>query len=245
MVFYTPMDMIRQLMAYEEKLGLEFDGKQVEDCIIEVQENCPHIYSNEELKGMCRENLKSIQEKYGFRGVRVWFHNAKKNLLLKDLARDEDGWGGNDLIERKYYKLIPHIWGYHNSLMFESDYFLNVMLYFKILEDVFKEMYGSLLEKDIIGYNCNELYHIVKTVHLSHYDKDVITALLPTILFYLEGYGCKYYLGLDLTIVENLEELYLHLAEENYDEDAFTGFTIFHSNDGVGVPYIVIEIDWS
>lgn len=238
MVFYTPMDLIRQLMAYEEALGLEFDGKLIDDCIVEVQENCPHIYSNQELKVMCKENLEKIQEVYGFRGLRVWYHSARKNLMLKDLCRDEDGWGGNDMIERKYYRLIPHIWEYHNkNLMFSTDYFLNVMLYYQMLEDVFKEMYGSLLEMDMIDHQCNELYHMLKTIHLAHYNIDVVESLLPNITDYLTFYNCKYYLGLDLTNVENLEDLYLHLAEENYDEDAFNGFTIFHSNDGWGNTY--------
>ncbi len=235
MVFYSPMDLISQLMDYEKALGLEFDGKMIDDCIVEVQENCPHIYTNQELKSMCKENLARIQEEYGFRGLRVWYHSARKNLMLKDLCRDEDGWGGDDMIERKYYRLIPHIWEYHNkNLMFSTDYFLNVMLYYKMLEDVFKETYGSLLEMDIIDHECNELYHMMKTVHLAHYDVDVVKALLPTIQLYLEGYNCKYYLSLDLTGEENLQELYLHLAEENYDEDAYGGFTIFHSNDGWG-----------
>ena len=116
MVFYSPMDLISQLMNYEKALGLEFDGKMIDDCIVEVQENCPHIYTNQDLKSMCKENLARIQEEYGFRGLRVWYHSARKNLMLKDLCRDEDGWGGDDMIERKYYRYegqnqirpIPH-----------------------------------------------------------------------------------------------------------------------------------------
>ena len=234
MVFYTPMDMIKQLMAYEKALGLEFDGKKVDDCITEVQDNCPHIFSDDELKGMCRNNLLEIQKKYGYRGVRVWFHNAKKNLMLKSLMRDEDGFGGDDPIERKYHKLIPDVWKFHNSLLFESDYFLNTMLYYRMLEEVYWEMYGSLMEMDYIDHKCNELYHIMKTVHMAYYDVDVVKSLLPTIRNYLIYYNCQYYLSLDLTETVNLEELYLHLAEENFDSDAYEGFTIFHSNDGWG-----------
>lgn len=234
MVFYSPMDMIRQLMAYEEALGLEFDGKKIDDCIHEVQENCPHIYTEEELKRMCKENLLAIQKEYGYRGVRVWFHNAKKNLMLKNLMRDEDGWGGDDPIERKYFKLIPHIWKFHNLLLFDSEYFLNTMLYYRTLEKVYWEMYGSLLQKDTIENRCNELYPLMKSVHMSYYDKEVVKALMPYIEDYLHFYNCQYYLNVDLHDERNLEDLYLHLAEENFDEDAYNGFTIFHSNDGWG-----------
>ena len=134
MVFYSPLDLDKEIMKYEDKLGLSFDGKTYEHILKEIEENCPYIYTEEELLRMCKDNLSKIEEKYGFRGVRVWFHNAKQNLMLKSLSCDEDGWGGQDMLERKYYKLIPHIWKYHNSLLFESDYFLNYMRYYKVLE---------------------------------------------------------------------------------------------------------------
>lgn len=234
MVFYTPLDFDIELYKYKEPLNMEFDGRKYDDIVAEIGDKCPHIYTQDELHEMCKENLTKIQETYGFRGVRVWYHSAKKNLMLKNLMRDEDGWGGDDPVERKYYNLIPHIWNFHNDLLFETDYFLNVMLYYRMLEEVFYEMYGDLLQIDIIDNKPNELYHIVKAVHMAHYDIDVINSLLPTITDWLWFYNCQYYLNLDLTIVENMEELYLHLAEENYDEDAYEGFTIFHSNDGWG-----------
>ena len=62
----------------------------------------------------------------------------------------------------------------------------------------------------------------------------MIDGLHDTITKYLVLYGCNYYLGLDLQDERNLEELYLHLAEESWDDDAYGGFTIFHSNDGWG-----------
>ena len=234
MVFYSPLDFDRELFKYEKPLDMEFDGMKYDDIVAEIGEKCPHIYTQEELHEMCKKNLSEIQEEYGFRGVRVWFHSANKNLLLKSCMKDEDGWGGDDLIERKYYKLIPHIWEFHNGLLFDTDHFLNVMLYYRMLEKVFYEMYGDLLQMDNIERKPNEIYHIVKAVHLSYYDVDVIKAILPTLKDWLWFYNCQYYLGLDLTEQANMEELYLHLAEENWDEDAYDGFTIFHSNDGWG-----------
>ena len=235
MVFYSPMDLVRVLMKYEEELDLEFDGKTYDECIHEVQCICPHLYSDEQLEDMARDNLEAIRENFGFRGLRVWYHSITKNSMLKDLMRDEDGWGGDDMIERKYFKLIPHINNFHISeLLFESDYVLNYFRYYKLLDKVFYEEYGSLLQKDTIENRPNELYFLLKAVHLNYYHEDVIKSMLPVIEDYLTVYNCKYYLGLDLTKEENLAELYLHLAEENFDEDAYEGFTIFHSNDGWG-----------
>lgn len=238
MVFYTPLSFDRELYKYKEPLNMEFDGRKYDDIVTEIGEKCPHIHTQDELHEMCKGNLTKMQEEYGFRGVRVWFHSAKKNLMLKDLMRDEDGWGGDDLLERKYYKLIPHIWKFHNTLLkdkgFNEDRFLNVMLYYRMLEEVFYEMYGELLEMDTIERKTNEVYQLVKAVHLSYYDGDVIKAIMPTLKDWLWFYNCQYYIGLDLTVQENMEELYLHVAEENWDEDAYDGFTIFHSNDGWG-----------
>ena len=95
-------------------------------------------------------------------------------------------------------------------------------------------MYGDLFEVRTSFDEPNPLYFILKTVHLSYYDKEVIDGLHDTITKYLVLYGCNYYLGLDLQDERNLEELYLHLAEESWDDDAYGGFTIFHSNDGWG-----------
>lgn len=234
MVFYTPLQLDKELMKYEEKLGLEFNGRKYDDIFTEISEECPYIYSDEELRRMCKENLHRIQEKYGFRGVRVWYHNAKQNLMLKSLTKDEDGWGGQDRLEMKYHRLIPHIWKFHNGLLFKSDHFLNYMRYFRLLEDVFEEEYGDLFEVKLSFDPPNPLYHILKTVHLSYYDKQVIEGLYDTIIEFLTLYGCKYYLSLDLKNPDNLADLYLHLAEESWDEDAYEGFTIFHSNDGWG-----------
>lgn len=235
MVFYSPLDLTKILMKYEDELGLEFDGKTYEDCIHEIQDICPDIYTDEELKGMLKHNLAEMCERFGFRGVRVWFHSIRKNCMLKDLVKDEDGWGGDDLLERKYHKLIPYVNNHHiKELLFESEHQLNYFRYYKLLEDVFYDEYGSLMEKGFIDSTSNELYFIMKAVHLNCYHEDVIKAMLPTIIDYLTAYNCKYYLGLDLTEPENLEELYLHLAEENWDEEAYRGFTIFHSNDGWG-----------
>ena len=235
MVFYTPLDLDKQIMEYGKWLEIDFGGKTYDEIFRTISEKCPSIYSQEELEEMCRENLSKILEKYGFRGLRVWYHAAKKNLMYKNLLKDEDGWGGDDPIERKYHNLIRHIWEYHNTeLMFRGKRFLNVMLYFRKLEEVFREEYGSLLEKDLIEGMCNEVYHLMKTVHLAHYNEDVVKATLPYVKDYLMAYNCKYYLGLDLEDIDNLMDLYLHVAEENYDEDAYQGFTIFHSNDGWG-----------
>ena len=233
-MFYSPLDLDKEIYKYQDQLGLEFHGKTYDDIFREISEECPFIYSDEELRGMCKENLHRIQETYGFRGVRVWFHNAKQNLMLKNLCRDEDGWGGQDMLERKYYKLIPHIWNFHNERLFKSEHFLNYMRYYRLLEDVFEEEYGDLFEIRLSFDEPNPLYYILKTIHLSYYDKMVIEGLHDTIRKYLSLYGCKYYLSLDLYDEENLEELYLHLAEESWDGDAYEGFTIFHSNDGWG-----------
>lgn len=234
MVFYTPLDLDKELMKYQEKLNLDFHGKKYDEIFRIISENCPHIKSDDELYDIAVHNLLKIREEYGMRGLRVWYHSAKKNLMLKNLCRDEDGWGGDDIIERKYYRLIPDIWEYHNNLMFQSDYFLNYMRYFKILENAYYDEYGNLFERRWIDDEPDDLYHLMKAIHLTYYNRDVIKSMLPSIKDHLVWNNCNYYLSLDLTDEKVLNDIYLHLAEEVGDSEAFKGFEIFYSNDGWG-----------
>ena len=162
MVFYTPLDLDVELMKYVKKLDIEYNGRKYDDIFADISKKCHHIYSDEQFKKMCSENMHSIKEEFGFRGLRVWYHSAKKNLMLKNLMKDEDGFGGDDAIERKYYNLIPMVWDFHNDLLFKSDYFLNYMRYFSILEDVFFEEYGSLMNVNKVTGEHPEIYFIMK-----------------------------------------------------------------------------------
>ena len=234
MVFYSPLDLDKELMKYQKALGLDFGGKKYDVIFDMISKSCPHIKSDEELYSLAVSNLEKIRLEYGMRGLRVWYHSAKKNLMLKDLCRDEDGWGGDDLIERKYFKLIPNIWEFHNKLMFKSDYFLNYMRYFRLLEKAYSDEYGNLFERIWVTDEPDDLYHLLKAIHLSYYDECVIKSLLPAIEDHLHYNKCKYYLSLDLTDPEVLGDIYLHLAEESWDSDAFRGFDMFYSNDGWG-----------
>ena len=234
MVFYTPLDLDRELIKYQKALNLDFGGKKYDDIFEIISKECPHIKSDKELKDLAVKNMTAIREEYGMRGLRVWYHSAKKNLMLKELCKDEDGWGGDDFIERKYFKLIPHIWEFHNKLMFESEYFLNYMRYFRLLENAYYDEYGNLFERVWITDCPDDLYHLMKAIHLSYYDESVVKSLLPVIKDHLYYNNCNYYLSLDLTDENVLRDIYLHLAEEVGDEDAYKGFDMFYSNDGWG-----------
>ena len=245
MVFFCASDLESELIETGKKFGIEtFNGQKCSDIYEQISERCDDIFSDDELRKLAKTNMAKIVEEFGFRGLRVWYHSAKKNLFLKSCMRDEDGWGGDDRIERKYYNLIPTIWEFHNSMMFETDYFLNIMKYFDVLEDVFFEEYGVLWERIWITDPYPRIFHLMKTIHNSGCDENVVKALQFDLKFELECDGDKYYSSLDLTNSDNLEELYLHLCEECNDEDGFKGFEMFYSNDGWGNSVFNKWEDW-
>ena len=245
MVFYSPLDLDIELLKYVKKLDIEYNGRKYDDIFADVSAKCPHIYTDDEFRNMCSENMHKIKEEFGFRGLRVWYHSAKKNLMLKNLMKDEDGWGGDDAVERKYFNLIPMVWEFHNNLLFKSDYFLNYMRYFHILEDVFFDEYGSLMNVNVVSGEHPEIYYIMKTIYLSCFDEKIVKALQDELKYFLRAENAKYYLSQDLEKKENLEELYLHICEENYDGDGFKGREIFHSDDGFGNYYTHSYESWT
>lgn len=97
------------------------------------------------------------------------------------------------------------------------------------LKQFYKQEYGVLDEK----YSKN-IYSVLKTIHLTHYNDDVIDSvnyLLPILLSFA---GDKYYQCKDLTDKKVLKELYTYVGEELGDDDLFEGHMLFHEYDGYG-----------
>ena len=220
MVAYTPLDLDNQIMLYDKKLNLNLDGKKISECIDIILDSCPKLHSNKELYNLAVENLKKIESKFGFDGLRVWYHSNSKQLLLQSFT-------GRDELQLKYDKLIDEVKEYHKTL-FDFELQFDYYIYLRKLEEAYSEVYGEI--KD---FN-NQIYSIIKTIHITGYNKEVINSLHRYLDSSLRFSGDKYYLEKDLYDKDNLHSLYKHMAEVNYDSDVYIGMDIFSEYDGYG-----------
>lgn len=233
MVSYTPMDLHKQVGLYNNKLNLNLDGKSIKECICIIQNTCPRLHSNDEIKEYAKHNLKLICDEFGFKALRIFYHSFIKQDMLKSFT-------GEDMLEMKYDKLIKDIKKYHDSLLDWIDLQLDYYVYCKELETIFKNEYGTI--KD---YN-NSVYSIIKTIHLSRYNKEIISALSDLLKKHLIFSGDKYYLEQDLSDPEILDMLYEHITEEAWDESQYTGCNnMFVDFDGYGNEYYIHEYEES
>lgn len=224
-MFYTTMDLHKQIGLYMDKFDLDLDGKKIIDCINIIRDYCPRLHSEEELKRLAYDNLKAIEFEYGFKAVRLFIYDTCKDGLLQSYT-------GPDRLQEKYEKLLVNLKDYHTDLFTkELTLTLDVYIYFKFLKEVYDEEYGIIND-----YN-NRLYTLVKTIRISNYDSDVIKALKPQLEDYLHFGNAKYYLKQDICNVEVLKMLFEHLAEENFDELVVKGYNMATEYDGYGNEY--------
>ena len=225
------MDLHNQVGLYNNKLNLNLDGKPIKECICIIQNTCPRLHSNDEIKEYAKHNLKLICDKFGFKALRIFYHSFIKQDMLKSFT-------GEDMLEMKYDKLIKDIKKYHNSLLDWIDLRLDYYVYCKELETVFENEYGIIKDYD------NSVYSIIKTIHLSYYNKEIISALSDLLKKHLIVSGDKYYLEQDLSDPEILDMLYEHISEEAWDESQYTGFnSMFVDFDGYGNEYSTHEYE--
>ena len=219
------MDLESQIVLYNNKFNLKLNGKKISECITIIRDSCPKLHSQEELHELAKNNLKAIEKEYGFKALRLYIYDTCKQDLLPSFT-------GKDPLQEKYKKLLKDLKEYHNNLRDkELTLTLDVYLYHRELETVYNEEYGFL--KD---YN-NRLYSIMKTIHITNYDKNVIDSLSDYLESNLLFANAKYYLDKDLTNIEVLKMLYEHIAEESFDEDVVMDMDIFREYDGYGNEY--------
>lgn len=230
MVFYTQSDLERQIVLYSDKFNLELNGKKISECIDIIRDTCPQLHSQDYLKEFALNNLKRIEEEYGFKALRLYIYDTCKQSLLQSFT-------GKDRLQEKYNKLIRDVKEFHNSFRDkELSLTLDVYCYYSILEEVYNEEYGFLNDWH------DDLYSVMKTINMTGYNKDVIQVLqhwIKTSLYMANG---TYYLQKDLTDPKVLHMLYEHIAEESFDEDVIMDtMDIFREYDGYGNEYWIHE----
>ena len=146
-------------------------------------------------------------------------------ILLKSFSRD-------DRLTEKYMKLIHDLRVEHEKRI-GLKYTLEIYVYYRYIEEVYQEEYGFLTDYTY------HLYSIMKTIHITNYNDDVINSVLPFLKSTLEFCDGKYYLKHDLTDKKVLKMLYEHIAEESMDEEIVKYYNILMDYDGYGNEYYI------
>ena len=229
MVFYTTMDLHNQVGLYMDKFGLDLDGKKISECIEIIRGICPRLHNDDELREFALNNLKQIENKFGFKALRLFMYDVCKQDLLQSFV-------GKNRLQEKYEKLLKDIKCYHNEYRDkELSLTLDVYVYYKLLEDVYNEEYGVLRDWN------SQLYSVMKTIDISNYNSDVVEVLNPYVENLLHFCNGKYYLKQDLKDPEILKMLYEHIGEESFDEMLVKDYNICTEYDGYGNEYWLYE----
>lgn len=220
MFYVTQGQLERSIYDLEQKFDFDFDGKTIRECITIILDKCPLLHNDKELEEHSVNLLHNIVEKFGYKALRVTY-SVTNNIF------------GNDLLNMKYSKLIQDVLDYVEEYRIDNGliYKLDVYRWRFQLRDTYKEIYGALNEK-----YCMDLYSVLNTIRLSHYNETVIKELEWVLYWELRASNLKYYYDgeEDYSKPSVLREMYEYLAEELGQEEMYQGHNLFYEYDGYG-----------
>ena len=218
MFYVTIGDLERAIYDLANHFGEEFTGLTNGECIIELQKLCPHLHSDIELKKYAETLLDNIVETYGYKALRVTY-SATHNIF------------GNELLSRKYSKLIQDVLNYTNNYREENNIKLALDVYRSIyfLREIYEGKYGEVNHD-----YCMNLYSLVNTIRLTNYNPQIIRLLKDELRWELSVSNLKYYYDKDYTDPTVLNEIYEYLAEELGESEVYQGHNLFYDYDGYG-----------
>lgn len=229
---YTKGMVEEQIFNYGEKFGYDFDGKTIGECITIIRDECPMMHSSEELISLAENNIKLMEDEFGYKALRLFYYDyINKDSLLQSYT-------GEDCLQMKYYKLLKDLHKYHQDLLDgEITLILDYFLYTDAFREVYFDKYGVLN----YDYNNNRLYSILKVIHLSYYNPKVIDTLSEYLEHELYLCGDNYYVHHNLKDLEVLKVLCEHVFEENFDESVVYFAKLFNDFDGYGNEYNTLD----
>lgn len=219
-MFYINQGMVeRAIHTFETHFSeLDFNNKKIKECIEECRTVCPKLHSENELREHASKLLSSLEEKFGYLGLRVCYEVTHTVF-------------GDDMLTMKYDKLLEDMNDFYNNYLLENDLFLKLDVYLLRIysKEFYRKEYGVISSEE-----CLNLYSLVNTVRLMNYDTNILNSLLDNIKFELNLVGGYYYLNKSLDNPDVIKELYIHLAESVGDSDIFKGHELFYNYDGYG-----------
>ena len=200
--------------------NLDYHKKTNRECINELRKSCPKLHSEEELKKYASELLNKLHEKYGFKGLRVWYRTQMRYAFF-----------GHELLSEKYSGLLKEITDYISNYCEEHNFVLTLDVYLLSMEvqNAYKAEYGVLREGKLI-----DSYSILRAIHLMYYDEDIIESLADVLEVSLIKSGDRYYLNQDLKDKDVIYELFIYFSEELGMMDVYRGHCMFYEYDGYG-----------
>lgn len=219
-------DLERAIYDLEKHFKVDYDGKTNRECIEELRKLCPQLHSEKELRTFAENLIKAIEDRFGYKGLRVWYRVAMKYAFF-----------GHEMLSMKYYKLLDDIKEFVNEYRINQGLTLKLDVFITTLyiQDYYKKKYGVLNEDYL-----DDLYSILRTIHLMGYDEDLIESLQDVLELCLIRARERYYLNKDLKKVEIIKELYEYVGEEFGDDDNYQGMKLFYDFDGYGGTYLNI-----
>ena len=188
---------------------------------------CPKLHTKEQLKELAEEFVLDFIEEFNHRELYVWF-NCNAPLTF-----------GDEMLIRKYHNLLKIHDAWVGKWVREHNIILRVdaFLFGNEVREAYHKHSGICFDGSKFSDTQEwvlQLWGLVKTIHDSFYDSDLVSALQNSIKSLLHITGGEYYTTLDLTDKEVLRELYYVLCEVNHTSDGFKGHDMWHYYNGYG-----------
>lgn len=231
MLYCSRGDFERAIYDLENHFGADYDGMTNGECVEQLRKLCPQLHSDDDLKQLAETLVDTLFDEFGWNGMRVWFELNNSSPFFK-----------NSMMSMKYDKLYDDISAKAEEFRVANDLTLklDVYLFGMKVKDTYRERYGSIDED---AYGLMDLYSVLNTIRLSHYNSVVIRELQNGLKFLLVMVGDKYYSQMDLSKPEVLQEVYTHIAEIVGDDNVYQGHSMFYDYDGYGGSYCTVGGD--
>jgi hypothetical protein len=219
-IFAAPLTLDIAFHEMLEYANVEIKGEmKYEDVYAKIGEKVKML-SLDDINNLAQKLIDDFINENSGHHLRIWNKCCNQGIF-----NDEE-------LEHKYYRLVKELreW-YGNWLKINLD-----DVTYKIEAYLIGRKVDSLLNQ--YSFNCedkcDQLWGLIKTIHNSFYNQELIDSL-SDIIEQLVHWCCpKDYIEYDLTDKEILHQLYIELCEELHKKDGFQGFDLFHDFDGYG-----------
>lgn len=222
-IFASPLTFSIAFGEMKEYLNIDTESEKIryEDLYVKFTQQNSTMLSLQEIDDLVQKFIDDFINENGGHYLRIWD------------ATSNQGWFNDESLNRKYNKVVPILQKWFNNWLEENlnvkykveAYLIGDRIQSKIKEYCFSMKYTQ--------EDCEELWGILRAIHHSFYNKELINSLQDTIQDLIIFCCPKDYQDIKLN-KENLHQLYVELNEALHKKEGFQGHELFHDYDGYG-----------
>lgn len=223
-IFATPLTFSIAFGEMKEYLGIEIEGKiRYEDLYVKFTEATKMLSLNQ-INDLAEKFINDFITEYSGHYLRIWNDTCNQNMFSR-----------KERLAQKYYKLVPIL-----DKWFKNWIENNINVHYKVEAYLIGDKINTLLSyysfntRDLCIEECEQLWALIKTIHTSFYNEELIDALSDTLKQLIYFCAPQDYHECDINDKNILHQLYIELCEQLYKDDGYKGLKMFYDYDGYG-----------